>query len=277
MATKKFTYLPRFADNESKQKNIVDFIASMNVGKKNDKINDFGDFFLFNNLYNSCAEIMRNEDTLADRNIKSTVHTIVSSSKISSDLAYIAENVDGVIESMREQSSKLGNEGKFDEMSAVAKAWEKMSKDIEVQSKKLKDLIDSNLQKGYGSRYQLKKLEKQKFEANKDKIEELLSSEKSASEIASELDIKPGFIMNFESELIDNKLNSNIALIKTKIAENVSRADIAEEFKVSRKRLANFITEKKLADVAKPKAKSVPKKKQEAKPKAEKAETKATE
>jgi len=288
MATTDFKYLPRFANNESKQKNIVDFIASMNVGKDRDnKINDFGDFFLFNNLYNACSEIIRNEDILADRNIKTNVHTIVSSSKISNDLAYLAENIDGVIESMRDQVAKFGNNNEFDKLTEAAKAWEKATKDTEAQIAKLKDLVDSNLEKGYGSRFQLKKLEKQKFEEKKDEIEKLLTSGKTPSEIANELDIKTGYIMNFESELIENKLKDNIELIKTKIAENVSRADIASELNVSKNRLAKFISSRKLIDEIKPKAKPAAKKKPEQKPKAkpankakeqktEKADTKAT-
>lgn len=263
MAKTEFKYLPRFADNESKQKNLVDFMASMNVGKKDDKINDFGDFFLFNNLYNSCAEIMRKKEALADRNIKSTVHTIVSSSKTSNDLAYIADNFDGVIESMREQVAKFGNESDFTKLAEAAKAWEKVNKDAELLSNKLKELVDSNLQKGYGTRYQLKQLERQNFEAKKDEVEELLNSGKTPSEIASTLDLKAGFIMNFESELIERKLNNNITLIKNKIAENVNRADIAEELNVSKNRLSKFISDKKLVDAAKPKAKTVAKQKQE--------------
>jgi hypothetical protein len=274
MAKEQFKFLPRHIDNKVKRKNLIAYLESMDIDKKDDRINNFEDFFLFSNLYNSCTEIMRNEDALSDRNIKSRVHTIVSSSTTSSDLAYIADNIDGVIGSMREQIAKFGNEDDFEKLGETAKAWEKASEDAKTHIAKLKEIVDTNLKNGFGTRFQLKRLERQEFEEKKDEVEKLLNAGKTPSEIGIELSLKTGYIMNFESELVESRLNTNIELIKTKMVENVSRLDIADELNVTKNRLSKFISDKQLVDAVKKKIEAAKKAEKDTKPKKAKVEPK---
>ena len=283
----KATYkrLPRFASNEAKKRNIVDFIDSMEVTKTKDgKIKDFKDFFLFSNIATSVDEIMRNEDLLDDRNIKTSVHTLVSSSKTSRDLAYIAENIDSVLESIRDQVARFGNESDFKALTEAAKTWEETQKSVETQIEKLKSVIDSSLEKGYGSRFQLRKYEYTKFENNKAEIEKLLNSKKEAAEIADKLGVKIGFIQDLDIELGRKRLEENRDSIKKKLLDSTPRQEIADELRVSKKRLNKFITDNKLDQKpkevkktpSKPDIKTETKKVEETKEvKAKTAETKA--
>jgi len=251
----KFKFLPRYAAQNAKQDNLVEFMQSMQTGKKDERIIDFEDFFLFGNIYESCTEIIRNKDLLANRDVKARVHTFVSSTKTSNDLAYVAENIDGVLESLRSHVSIFGNEGDFIKLQEAAKAWEDMNKETETLIKKLKTLIDTNLGKGYGNRQQLKTLEYKTFNDKTDEVQKLLDSGKTVAEITEKLNLKYSLVEKFNSELLDKKLKENSAIIKVKLAENVSRLALAEEMGVTKTRLSKFITTNKLAPVAQPKAK----------------------
>ena len=256
MENTQFKFLPRFADNKAKQANIVNFLESLDTSKKTDgKINNFEEFFLFSNLYNSCNEIMRNREILNDRDVKTAVHTIVSSSKTSNDLAYVAENIDGVLDSLRSKATSLGTEGNFEKLQETVKVWEETDKKAAKLINDLKSLVDENIEKGYGSKSQIRKFEYTKFEKNTAEVEKMLQDGKTTEEIASALDLRAGYIEKFKSEMIDKILKSSIENIKQKIADNVSRQEIADELKVSKNRLNKFIAEKKLNQITQKPAK----------------------
>lgn len=247
-----FKNLPRFAEEKAKQENISGFLGSLNLAKtKDNKIADYADHFMFRNLYTACSQIIRNEDILSDRNIKTSIHTIVSSSSASSDLAYIAENIDGVMEAMRNQVTAYGNDGDFAKLTETAKAWENANKEVESFISKLKTIVDNNLEKGYGSRSQLRRLEYSKFEDKKPEIEKLFMDGKTSSEIAEQLKVKNGMVQNFTSELIGKKLDINLDKIKAQLESNNSRVAIATDLGVSKNRLNKFIAENNLVSSGK--------------------------
>ncbi len=276
MENTQFKFLPRYFAQDAKKKNIIAFIESLDTSKKDDKIAIFEDYFLFGNLYESCNEIMRNKDILANRDIKARVHTVVASTKTSNDLAYVAENIDGVLESLRNQVSTYGTEGDFVKLQEAAKVWEKMNSDTVALVEKLKALIDTNLKKGFGSRQQLKSLEYKTFNDQIAEVEKLLVAGSTPAEVAEKLNVKAGFVEKFSAELIEKTLNQNTANIRTKLSANINRQEIADELKVSRTRLNKFITQKKLAPIAKKKEAPVKQAKKEKNNKETKAEPKTT-
>ena len=274
MATK-FERLPRFAKNEKKQTNLTKFIASLEVSKKIDektkkeRIVNFEEYFLFNSIYNSCSEIIRNENLLSDRNIKTRVHTIVTTSNLSDDLAFIANNIDGVTESLRNKVAEFGNANDFTALKEAATAWEKTSKEVATSVEKLRVIVETNLDKGYGSPRQLRAYESKKINAKKDEVKKLYFEEdKTTKEIAETYKVRHGLVQLLVDELIDEKLLQNIDSIREKLAEkSISRNDLAKEFKTSRKKLATFIEENEL--IEKHDAKVEPKKKKETTKKAD--------
>ncbi|WP_294965630.1 hypothetical protein [Sulfurimonas sp.] len=248
MANKEFKNLPRNVSHVDKMKNVTDFLGSLNVSlDSKEKIENYSDYYLFQNLYNSISEIMRNKDLLDDRNIKTNVHTIVSSSSSTNDLAYIAGNLDSVMDSMRSQISFQGTAGDFKKVTETAASWEKANKESTAHVEKLKTIVDTNLKKGFGSRFQLRKLDYATFEENKPQIEILLNSGKSIDDVVTELKIKKNLVEDFSIKLDGKRLNENIESIKEKISENISRVDIAAEYKVTKSRLNKFLTANKLA------------------------------
>jgi hypothetical protein len=258
MATN-FKRLPRYANNEVKRDNLVEFVSSLEISKRFDKktkrerIENINEYFLFNNLYNSCSEIIRNENILADRNTKAKVHTLITTSTLSNDLAFIADNVDGVTESLRDKITAFGNESDFTSLKEAAATWENTNKEIASLVEQLRTIVETNLEKGYGSPRQLRAYESKKINDKKDEVKKLyFSDKKTTQEIAEKLSVRHGLVQLVVDELTDEYLLENIDKIKAKLEENISRVDIAKEFKVSRKRLATFITDKKLIEEKKP-------------------------
>ncbi|WP_457748761.1 hypothetical protein [Sulfurimonas sp.] len=279
-----FKRLPRFAKNETKRENLIEYISSLDVSKKFDKktkrerIGNTNEYFLFNNLYNSCSEIIRNENILADRNTKAKVHTLITTSGLSNDLAFIADNIDGVTESLRTKITAFGNESDFASLKEAATAWEDTSKEITSLVEQLRTIVETNLEKGYGSPRQLRSYESKKINDKKDDVKKLYFSDgKTTQEIAEKFGVRHGLVQLLVDELIDEHLIENADKIKAKLEENISRNDISKEFKTSRKKLAAFIAEKKLVEEKKPAEKKEEPKKAEkttAKP-AEKKEPKS--
>lgn len=249
-----FKRLPRFAKNEAKQGNLVEYISSLEVSKtfdkktKRERINNISEYFLFNNLYNSCAEIIRNENILADRSTKARVHTLVTTSNLSDDLAFIADNIDGVTESLREKITAFGNESDFESLKKTAGAWEETSKEIASLVEQLKTIVETNLEQGYGSPRQLRSYESKKINDKRDEVKKLyFSDDKTTQDIAEKIGVRHGLVQLLIDELMEEHLAENIEKIKERLDENISRNDIAKEFKTTRKKLAAFIDDKELA------------------------------
>lgn len=271
-----FKRLPRFADSRKKQENLIEYVSSLEVSRtfdkkiKKDRINNISEYFLFNDIYGSCAEIIRNENVLADRNVKTRVHTLVTTSNLSDDLAFIADNIDGVSESLRDQITAFGNESDFESLKKTAGAWEKTSKEINSLVDQLKKIVETNLEQGYGSPRQLRTYESKKINDKKDEVKKLYFNDgKTTQEIAEKFGVRHGLVQLLIDELANEYLVENIDKIKEKLDANISRNDIAKEFKTSRKKLASFIDDKKLVEKKpEPKAKTTATDKPKPEPKA---------
>jgi len=252
-----FKYIPRYADNTEKRENIVGFINSLEISKKYDKntkrdrIVNIPEYFLFSNIYNSCSEIIRNESVLADRNAKARVHTLVTTSSLSDDLAFVASNIDGVAEALRMKVTAFGNESDFESLKKAVDTWEKTNKEITSVVEQLRNIVETNLEQGYGSPRQLRAYENKKVDENAESIKKLFFIDgKTEQEIAEQFGVRTGLVQVAIQDLTDEYLLENIETIKEKLAQNTPRADIAKDLKVSKKKLAAFITDKKLVDEA---------------------------
>jgi len=250
-----FKYIPRYADNNEKRENLVVFLNSLEISKKydtntkRDRIVNVPEYFLFSNIYNSCSEIIKNESVLADRNAKARVHTLVTTSNLSDDLAFIASNIDGVAEALRMKVTTFGNENDFESLKKAVDTWEKTNKEIISVVEQLRNIVETNLEQGYGSPRQLRAYENKKVDENLESIKKLFFIDgKTEQEIAEQLGVRPGLIKVAVIELADQHLLENIEAIKEKLMQNTPRADIAKDLRVSKKKLAAFIADKKIAD-----------------------------
>jgi hypothetical protein len=256
-----FKHLPRFADSKVKKENLIDFVSSLEVSKKFDKkakkerIVNIEEYFLFNNLYNSCSEIIRNENVLADRNTKANVHTLITTSSLSNDLAFIAENIDGVTDSMRSKIATFGNESNFELLTQAAKSWEETSKQVSSLVEQLRTIVETNLEQGYGSPRQLRAYQSKKLNNKREDVKKAyFEDKKTTKEIAEQIGVRHGLVQLLVDELIDEHLHEKTDEIKKRLEENISRSDIATEFRTSRKKLAKFIADNGLLDTDKAKA-----------------------
>lgn len=243
-----FKYIPKYGTNIAKQTNIVNFLQSLNVKKSNDrKIENYNDFFLFQHLYTSSSEIIRNEEILSNKNIKSRVHTLITTSKASDNLAFIAANIDGVIDSLRTNVMSFGNDSNFENMDKATITWKKTNKEVETLVKKLKEIIENNLKDGYGNRYQLKRYESKKLDENKDEILKLFFNEnKTAEDISEKLTIKKNVLDEHINKLIDANLLKNKDTIIKRIESGDKRIDIASDYKASKNKLNKFFSANKI-------------------------------
>ena len=250
---KEFKYVPRFAENEVKRDNLVDFLSSLEISKKyneklqRERIENFPEYFLFSNIYRSCSEIIRNESVLEDRNVKARVHTLVTTSSLSEDLAFIAGNVDGVTESLRNKITSFGNEGDFDSLKKAATTWEKTDKEISSMVDKLRTIIQNNLEQGFGTPRQLRDYENTKLQNATDEVKTLyFEKEKTIQEISEHFKVRQPLVQDLVFELIEENLLENIEDIQSKLNDGVNRNDLAQAYKTSRKRIGAFIEKNKL-------------------------------
>lgn len=248
-------YAPKYAQPKTKQEDLVEYISSLDTSSRKNKktkkeqFNNFDDIVVLNALHSACKTISNRSSSITDRDERAKVQTVVTSSNLSQKLAFITANVDGITESIKKNVTQLGNAGDFTAFGEAAKVWEKTNKDIEDLAEKLVKIINANLEKGYGSPSQLRAYQYKKVNDSKDEIKKaLLVDKKPVEEIAKAHSVSTGVIMNIAEEITNENLKANTEDIKAKINEGVSRADIATEYAVSKKRLATFIKDNKLGN-----------------------------
>ncbi|WP_152184450.1 hypothetical protein [Sulfurimonas indica] len=255
----KFKYIPRFADNTEKRDNLVEFISSLEVSKtydtkaKRERIDNIQEYFLFSSLYRSSEEIIRNEDIITDRNANARVHTLVTTTKLSDDLAFIAGNIDGVIDSLRTKVTTSGNESDFKALNQAVKIWEDTNKKVTAAAEQLKTIVEANLEQGYGSSRQLRAYESKKINEKIDEIKKLFFTDnKTTQEIADTYGVRHGLVQVIVAELIEENLLNNIEVIREKIASGVKRDELVKEYKTSKKKMTEFVKNNNLLPEKKP-------------------------
>lgn len=246
--SRNFKRFGRFEPSIDKSKELVKTLQSLNLKvDENDRPLNYEDMKLSSRIYEAALEIIMNEDVLNDRTIKAGVQTIVTTSAVSRDVAYIAENIDGILESMRNKVTECGDGNDFAELTKTAKEWETAHKEVSAAVEKLKKLIDTSIEKGFGTRRQLSRAASERFKVNIPEIEKMIDAGTAPDEVAEKFNVRVSHVENHISQYTNQKLIENKTMIAEKIKENVARTTIAEELKVSHKKLNAFIAEHKLA------------------------------
>lgn len=216
--------LPKYAQPSEKQKALIAFIESLDLSTKphpttkKPQLVNYADYITLNAMFNSCNIIAEKQADLSDRDVKAKAQTLVTSSMLSQNLAFIAGNVDGIIESMKNNIAIFGNEGNFASLTQAAEAWKSTSEEITKLAEQLKTKIEENLEKGYGTSQQIKAYNKQKSLEKKDEIKDLFfAKKKTVDEIATKLKIKDTFIQTVVNDLIDENIKENIKTSRNKL------------------------------------------------------------
>lgn len=166
------------------------------------------------------------------RNLDKTVSFVLCSTNSQRELAYIASNIEGILESIKTSLDRsMNSSGTQKDMIELVETHHKLTNQLTDSTEKLSTLVNDSLKNGYGSREQQERYTSTIIEDNMEKITTDIISGKSLEEIAKELKVIPrNFISNLNKAGLKNKLVlDKKEFITTKIKENVEHSKILEE------------------------------------------------
>ena len=166
------------------------------------------------------------------RNLDKTVSFVVCSTNSQRELAYIASNIEGILESIKSGLDRSMNlNGTQDDMIKLIETHHKLTNQLADSTEKLSTLVNDSLKDGYGSREQQERYTSTIIEYNIEKIIADIISGKSLEEISTELNVIPrNFISNLNKAGLKNKLIlDKKEFITTKIKDGVGHSKILKE------------------------------------------------
>ena len=238
----------RNATESEKKNNIINFLKELDVSRNNEtnRINNIEDFLIFKPILRAIEEIERNKTDILNFDTDARVHTFVTTSTSSTNLAHVAQNVDGVFETLIKNSTKLGSDGDIESSIANLKVLESGTKEVVKASQTVFKFITSQLEKGNATRFQLRNYEIEKAFNEQDKIVSALVAKKSIVAIADELSLDEFAVRMVKGRSSQELLLTQKDEIQKRLDEKVSKKSICNEFDVQGKELNIFIKEQNL-------------------------------
>ena len=213
------------------KKEILTFVENLNE-------NDPGDGFNVRTLAG-----LVNTLKYADPFTKVINVPLTSSSELVQKAAFIARNIDGVVLSIQNETDRFRSTGDFENAISVLQEQKSLTDRIVESIETLNKLIDEQLEKGTGTRFQLRQYHREKAESNIEKIAELLKAKKTNTEIADSLKIDLIALKDVKGEAEKIVIKESLDEIEKQIDARKTFAEIAVEMNVEVNRLRSIANE----------------------------------
>ncbi len=173
---------------------------------------------------------------------------LTSSSELVQKAAFIARNIDGVVLSIQNETDRLRSGGDFESAINAMQEQKSLTESIVKSIETLNKLINQQLEKGVGTRFQLRQYNKEKAENSIEKIAELLKAKKTNAEIAETLKIDLNALKEVKGESEKIVIRESLDAIKKQVDSRKTFADIAVEMNVDVNRLRSIAAENEIKE-----------------------------